>query len=154
MRRLAVLCATVFYSGLAPAAPGTVGSAAGLVMLAVVRLTESGVAELALVSGVLALGVWSSTVAEVHYDVHDPPPVVIDEVAGMLITLLFIPVGWIGWLLGFLVFRACDIVKPFPANRAERLPRGWGVMADDVVAGMYAHAGVRLIRWAAPTLMG
>ncbi len=72
---------------------------------------------------------------------------VIDEVAGMLVTLLAVPVGFTGAVVGFFVFRLCDIVKPFPARQAERLTGGWGVMADDLVAGIYAQGVLRLVLW-------
>ena len=72
---------------------------------------------------------------------------VIDEVAGMLVTLLAVPVGFAGALIGFFAFRLFDIVKPFPAREAERLPGGWGVMADDLVAGVYAQVLLRLVLW-------
>ena len=71
----------------------------------------------------------------------------------MSVTLLGIPVGWGGAVLGFLAFRLFDIVKPFPGRAAERLPRGWGVMADDIIAGVYAHLALRLLAWAAPALV-
>lgn len=73
----------------------------------------------------------------------DPGPIVIDEVMGMLITLFMIPVGWGGILLGFLLFRALDVLKPFPARQLERLHGGFGVMADDAMAAMYAHILLR-----------
>jgi len=65
--------------------------------------------------------------------------VVIDEVAGQILTFVATPrVAWMGLIFGFILFRALDIVKPFPARRAERLPGGWGIMMDDVVAGLYS----------------
>jgi phosphatidylglycerophosphatase A len=73
----------------------------------------------------------------------DPGPIVIDEVMGMLITLFMIPVGWGGILLGFLLFRALDVLKPFPARQLERLHGGFGVMADDAMAAIYAHILLR-----------
>ena len=79
------------------------------------------------------------------YQRRDPGLVVIDEVAGMLLTLLAVPVGPVGIVIGFLAFRLFDIVKPFPARQAEALPRGWGVMADDIVAGIYAQVALRMV---------
>jgi phosphatidylglycerophosphatase A len=73
----------------------------------------------------------------------DPGPIVIDEVMGMLITLFLIPVGWGGMLLGFLLFRALDVAKPFPARQLERLHGGYGVMLDDAMAGVYANLLLR-----------
>ena len=71
----------------------------------------------------------------------------------MSVTLLGIPVGWGGAVLGFLAFRLFDIVKPFPARAAERLPGGWGVMADDVVAGVYAYATMRVLALLVPSVV-
>ena len=69
----------------------------------------------------------------------DPGQVVIDEVAGQIITFLATPrVTWKGLLAGFIIFRLFDIVKPFPARRAERFPGGWGIMMDDLIAGLYS----------------
>ena len=80
----------------------------------------------------------------------DPGPIVIDEVMGMLITLFMIPVGWGGILLGFLLFRALDVVKPFPARQLERLHGGFGVMADDAMAAIYANLLLRGAYYLAP----
>ena len=72
--------------------------------------------------------------------------VVVDEVVGQMLTLLLIPHATWKWLLGgFLLFRLFDIVKPFPARQAERIPRGWGIMLDDVVAGVYGLAALAVI---------
>jgi phosphatidylglycerophosphatase A len=65
-------------------------------------------------------------------------------VMGMLITLFMIPVGWWGAVAGFLIFRVADVLKPFPANRLERLPGGVGVMADDAMAAVYANVALRV----------
>lgn len=147
MRSLQLALATVLYCGYVPIAPGTAGSIAGLVVFAAVRASGSSGVEVVTLLAVLALGVWAGTAAERHFGRRDPAPIVIDEVAGMLVTLLFIPVGWSGTIVGFLAFRVFDILKPFPAGAAERLPGGWGVMADDVVAGVYAHISLRLTVW-------
>ena len=81
--------------------------------------------------------------AERHFASTDPGPVVIDEVLGMLVTLFLNPVGWVGAFLGFLLFRLSDIVKPFPANKLEQLHGGIGVMADDLMAAIYANLALR-----------
>ena len=153
MSRLALLFATAGYVGLAPVAPGTWGSAAGVGLLLLVRQTGSPGLEAVLLAVVLASGVWSATAAERRYGRADPGAIVIDEIAGMLIALFWIPAAWPGLLAGFLAFRVFDIVKPFPAGAAERLPAGWGVMADDVVAGLYAHVTVRVLAAVAPAVM-
>lgn len=153
MARAAVWFATAGYVGLAPVAPGTWGAAVGVCLLLLVRLAAAPALEALLLAVVLAGGVWSATLAERRYGRRDPGAIVIDEVAGMLITLFWIPVTGIGLLAGFAAFRVFDIVKPFPVGAAERLPAGWGVMADDVMAGLYAYVTVRALAAAAPGLM-
>lgn len=150
MVRLAVLLSTFVYVGYAPFAPGTVGSAAGLVVYALVAWTGSPVVEVAAIVVLFAAGVWAGTTAERYFGGIDPGPIVIDEVVGMLITLAFVPVGWSGALAGFVLFRAFDVVKPFPAARFERLHGGLGVMADDAMAAVYANLALRAARWAVP----
>jgi phosphatidylglycerophosphatase A len=137
----ALLLATVCGVGYAPIAPGTFGSAAGLllwVLLPAAPLTQ-GIAIVAL----FVIGSWSASVAERHFGRTDPGQVVIDEVMGMLITLFLNPVGWRGALVGFLLFRVADVIKPYPADRLERLPGGIGVMADDAMAAVYANLALR-----------
>jgi phosphatidylglycerophosphatase A len=148
--RLAVFLSTFFYVGYAPVAPGTVGSAAGLVVYALVAWTGSSVVEVATIVVLFALGVWAATITERYFGGIDPGPVVLDEVVGMLITLAFIPVGWSGAMVGFFLFRVMDVVKPFPAGRFERLHGGLGVMADDAMAALYANLALRAARWALP----
>jgi phosphatidylglycerophosphatase A len=93
--------------------------------------------------GVFVIGTWSATVAEQQLHTTDPGPVVIDEVLGMLVTLFLNPVSWVGALAGFLLFRIFDVIKPYPANRLERLHGGLGVMADDAMAAIYANLALR-----------
>jgi phosphatidylglycerophosphatase A len=85
------------------------------------------------------VGVWSAEKAEKIFERVDPGQVVIDEVTGQIITFVATPrVNWMGLIAGFILFRAFDIVKPFPARRAERFPGGWGIMIDDAIAGLYS----------------
>jgi phosphatidylglycerophosphatase A len=88
-------------------------------------------------------GSWGGNVAERHFGRTDPGQVVIDEVMGMLITLFLNPVGWLGALAAFFLFRIFDVIKPYPANRLERLHGGVGVMADDAMAAVYANLALR-----------
>ena len=150
MDRLGVFLATCAHVGYVPVAPGTFGSAVGLVMFWLLRMTGSAGAEAAAIVAVLVLGVWSATAAERHFKGVDPGPVVIDEVFGMLVTLAFIPVGVAGAIVGFFVFRILDIVKPWPAQRFEALPGGWGVMADDGMAAVYGNLVMRGLVAVAP----
>ena len=120
MRRVGVLVATVGGAGYFPIAPGTIGSAVGIgvyLLLPSVWLVPVTVV-------ITAVGIWAAGEAALHFTREDPGPVVIDEVAGQLLTLLFTGVGVRGAILGFLLFRILDIVKPWPANRFERFPAG------------------------------
>ena len=143
MRRLGLFIATCGYLGYAPVAPGTFGSAAGLVVFAAVRSSGSTAVEAAVIVLLFLVGVWSGTQAEHHFGNVDPGPVVMDEVVGMLITLAFLPVNWTGAIVGFLVFRVLDVLKPWPAAGFERIPGGLGVMADDGMAAVYANLALR-----------
>jgi phosphatidylglycerophosphatase A len=139
----ALLVASVFGVGYIPVASGTFGSAAGLVLW--VLLPQSPFAQAVAIGVLFAIGSWSSSEAEQHFGRTDPGQIVIDEVVGMLITLFMNPVGWPGALAAFLLFRLFDIVKPFPANRFERLPGGLGVMSDDAMAAVYANLSLRAL---------
>jgi phosphatidylglycerophosphatase A len=143
--RLGLFVATCGYLGYVPIAPGTFGSAAGLVVYAAVRWSGSAGLEVAVIALLLAIGVWSGNVAERHFGGVDPAPVILDEVAGMLITLALIPVNLPGAIVGFLLFRLLDVIKPWPANRLEALPGGFGVMADDAMAAVYGNMVIRLL---------
>ena len=150
MTRVAVFVATVAYCGYFPIAPGTVGSAAGLLVYLLVWWSESVFVEVGLIVGLFAAGVWAGTTAERYFGGIDPGPIVVDEVVGMLITLAFIPVGLSGAIAGFFLFRVFDVIKPFPADRLERLHGGLGVMADDAMAAVYANMALRLVLWVMP----
>lgn len=150
MDRVGLFIATFGYLGYVPVAPGTFGSAAGLVVFYVVRSTGSSGVELAVIIVLFAVGIWSATVAERHFGDVDPAPVVLDEVVGMLVTLAFLPVGAVGMFVGFLVFRVLDVVKPWPSARLERLPGGLGVMADDGMVAVYGNLAMRGLIAVAP----
>ena len=145
MTRLAVFIATVAYCGYFPIAPGSVGSAAGLVVYLLVWWTRSPIVEVALIAAIFAAGTWAATHAERFFGGIDPGPVVIDEVLGMLITLAFIPAGWPAALTGFVLFRIFDVIKPYPARQLERLHGGIGIMADDAMAAVYANLALRVM---------
>ena len=141
--RLGLFVATFGYIGFAPVAPGTVGSAAGVALFYLVRTTDRAWAQGALIVLLLAAGVWAASVAERALGRTDPGPVVIDEVVGMLITLAWIPVTPLGALVGFLIFRVLDVVKPWPARQLEGMHGGLGIMADDAMAAVYGHLLLR-----------
>ena len=148
--RLATFVATFGYIGYVPVAPGTAGSFGGLAVYGLVRLIDNDYLEVSLLMMVVVVGIWASSVTERRFNRTDPGLIVIDEVAGMLMTLLWIQVTWVGALVAFLAFRVFDIFKPFPARWAERLPEGWGVMTDDLVAAAYAHVSVLIFAWVMP----
>ncbi len=143
MNVLAIALATALGAGYAPVAPGTFGSAVGLVLWWL--LPQSPIVQLAAILIVFALGSWSGSVAERHFKRTDPGHVVLDEVLGMQITLFMNPVGWVGALIGFMLFRVADIIKPYPANKLEALHGGFGIMADDAMAAVYSNLALRLL---------
>jgi phosphatidylglycerophosphatase A len=148
-QRLARLVATGLGSGYSPFAPGTAGSLVGLALYwPLARLEPAW-----LVAAIVVLffvGVAAATSVARQEGLHDPGIVVVDEVIGMWISLAFLPLTPITALAGFLLFRVMDIVKPPPARGFERFPGGWGIMADDVMAGVYANLVLRLALWAVP----
>ncbi len=150
MHRVGLFIATCGYLGYVPLAPGTFGSAAGLAVFFLIRSTGSMTVEVAAILVLFAIGIWSGTVAEHYFGGIDPAPVVMDEVVGMLITLAFLPVSVTGAIVGFLVFRVLDVVKPWPSARFERLPGGLGVMADDGMAAIYGNLVMHGLIWAIP----
>jgi phosphatidylglycerophosphatase A len=144
MKRLAVLLATSGGAGYTPIAPGTAGSAVGVVIyLLTYRLAV--VVQIALVVVISLIGVWAADVAARHFGRDDPGQVVIDEVAGQLLTLLLTGVGWMGAVAGFFIFRVLDVIKPWPARRLEHLHGGLGIMADDLMVALYGNILIRVL---------
>lgn len=150
MRRLALFISTFGYIGYAPIAPGTFGSAAGVAVFYAVRSTGSTAVEIGIIAALFTVGIWAGTVAEHHFGGVDPGPIVLDEVVGMLITLCVLPVNGTGVIVGFVLFRVLDVVKPFPSARFEQLPGGLGVMADDGMAAIYGNLAMHAAIWLAP----
>ena len=141
MVRVALAAATVLGVGYVPFAPGTFGSLVGLALWWVLPASTS--AQAVAIVALFIVGSWSGGVAERYLGTTDPSVVVIDEVMGMLITLFLNPVGWLGALGAFLLFRVFDVIKPYPSNQLERLPGGVCVMADDAMAAVYANLALR-----------
>ena len=144
--------ATFLGAGLGKPGPGTWGSvAAVLVWAAFARLLHPAphILMIALIAGIIlstALGIPAATIAARESGRHDPGFVVIDEVAGQWIALLGSPADWRHALIALLLFRLFDITKPFPARQLERLPAGWGIVFDDVAAGLYAWGVAAVLR--------
>ena len=150
MRRLGLFIATCGYIGFVPVAPGTAGSAAGVAIFYLISGVEAAWAQPLLIAVLFAVGVWGASTTERVLGSIDPGPVVIDEVVGMLITLLWLPVTPLGAFAGFLVFRVLDVVKPWPSRQLESLHGGLGIMSDDAMAAVYGHLLMRGLLWIAP----
>jgi phosphatidylglycerophosphatase A len=144
--RIAWYLATWFGSGLAPIAPGTVGSLAAIPLyVMVIREGRAGVAVAAVVTTLV--GVWAATRVARRLERKDPQVVVIDEVAGMLVTMLpFDTFSLRALAFGFVLFRLLDAIKPWPIRNLERLPEGWGIVLDDIGAGAVAAAILVVLR--------
>ncbi len=136
--------ATGGYAGCIPVCPGTCGSLWG-VALSFCLWRCSFIPLVLGLTGLVILAVVVSGRAEIVTGKADDPRIVIDEVVGMLIALLWVPFTWWMVLTGFLFFRFFDIVKVFPANLVQRLPGGYGVVGDDIVAGVYANVSLQLL---------
>ena len=145
MSRLVRFIATGFYSGYAPVMPGTAGSLLALILF----LLIPGFRGIWLILAVLLfffIGVWVSGLIE-KSEGKDPSIVVIDEITGMWLVFIALPADlhW-GWAAGgFMLFRIFDVLKPFPVNRSQRLPGGWGIMIDDVLAAAYTQICLRIL---------
>lgn len=139
--------ATAGPVGHLPKAPGTWGTLAGLPVYGLIRILPP-VWAVAALSALIGLAVLTSHLAEKSFGEKDPGKIVIDEIAGMAVTLAGIPLSWGNFLLGFGVFRALDIVKPFPIRQMERLTGGGlGIVLDDVAAGVIGNGVLRLLIW-------
>ena len=137
--------ATGCYSGYLPKAPGTWGSLVGLALFFVLQVLSLPV-YLAVVAAIFLIGIFAAGEAEKIMDNRDPGIVVIDEIAGMLITMIAVPATPLTMASGFILFRIFDILKPFPIRLVDqRFHGGLGIMLDDVLAGIYSLAVLHLV---------
>ncbi len=147
MKKLAIILATTFGSGFSPFAPGTVGALVAVIFYYFLIPAEPIPLSIIIVC-LTTVGIWAATETEQQYG-HDASVINIDEVVGMLITFIALEKTFFNIIVGFILFRFFDIVKPWPVSRAQLLPRGWGVMIDDVAAGVYSLLilhGIQLIQ--------
>lgn len=143
--------ASAGFAGYCPIAPGTAGSLVGLVIWWFGADLNIWL-QLSFIVTLFFLGVWAATLAEKDWG-HDAGRIVIDEVMGMWVTLWLLPKSWWLFAVGFLLFRAFDIIKPLGARLSQKLPGGWGVMVDDLLAGIYANLVLQVIfRFVIPAL--
>lgn len=141
---LTKMLATGFYTGYAPVA-GTVGTVpAWLIGWFLLGHNQSLLIGAAVI--VTIASVYIATQAE-HIFGHDAKSIVIDEWAGMWVTFILLPHTWTAYLVAFFAFRVFDVLKLPPAAQAEKLPRGWGITADDLVAGIQANLATHLVLW-------
>ena len=145
----ATLVATFFGIGRLKPGPGTWGSVATVLLWALasskIPVAHRTWATIMAAVAVTLIGIPAATLVARATGGKDPQFVVIDEVAGQLITLIAVPLGWKTPLAGLILFRVYDILKPFPIRRLERLPEGSGIVLDDVGAGLYALAVMHLL---------
>jgi len=141
---VAFFVASGAYSGRFPIAPGTAGSLVGVALGLALRWTRSPVVYGVVMAAVALLGWAAAGAVERQLGKKDPSVVVVDEVAGMMLSICFIPLTVLGLIFGFVVFRLLDVIKPFPCRRAESLSGGLGIMADDLIAGLYTNGILRL----------
>lgn len=141
MNRVSLAIATWFGCGYFPWGPGTIGSLAALAIAILLHVyVGSGRGTfLILIVVLLGPGIWAASRTARIVEREDPGLVVVDEVLGQWVTLLGATVlEWKSWIAAFVLFRLFDIWKPWPVRRFERLPEGWGIVSDDVAAGIYA----------------
>ena len=136
-----------FGSGLSPVAPGTMGTLIAIPIFLILSDLPLTI-YLSFVTILFLVGCWTSSLTAKALNVHDHPGIVIDEIVGYLITMIFVPVTWYWVLLGFLLFRLFDIWKPWPICIADqKLKGGFGIMIDDVLAALYSLLSLHIVIW-------
>jgi len=149
VKQLHYIIATALWSGYTPKAPGTAGSALGLIA-AWFFLSDNPQALLIAVGVSFFIGWWSADVVEKDLGKEDPSIVVIDEVSGMWLSLLFVPTNILLYLVAFGLFRLFDIWKPWPIENLQHLHGGLGIMLDDIIAGVYAFLVMQALLYFLP----
>ena len=143
--KTALLLATWFGTGAMPVTPGTFGTVASLPLILILN-HATPLQKVSFLIVFIALAIWSSSLCARILGKKDPSEIVIDEVAGFLLTILFLPTSWTALLLAFVLFRIFDILKPFPIGALDRnIPGGTGIVVDDLLAGVYTYIGTRLL---------
>lgn len=144
---IATLLATFFGAGRAPFAPGTVASAVALPFAWLILWKFGPIALLAASVVAYAVGVWATDDYAKRAGKEDPSECVIDEVAGQWLACAAAPLSPLGFGVAFVLFRFFDITKLWPVSLGEKLPGGWGIMTDDMVAGALSAAIIAALRW-------
>lgn len=144
MKLISKILSTFFGVGYFPLAPGTAASLCVLFLYKFFLHKLYWPYYLILLSGIFFIGVFCSARYARYRSLEDPQPVVIDEIAGQMLVYFKTAPDWTLLIAGFILFRAFDIVKPPPIRKSERLPGGWGIMTDDLIAGVYAGVLINL----------
>jgi len=146
MKKVILAIGTGLGAGYAPLCPGTLGTLWGVIIYFWIGvITTNLLWYLGVVLGILILGVWVAGECEFFLEKKDHPAIVIDEVGGFLVGMIGISFSPLFLVLGFILFRIFDIVKPFRIDRLHRLPAGWGIMADDLAAGVLTNLFLRVL---------
>ena len=145
MKKVAWFIGTGSGVGLAPVAPGTFGTAAALLIYYVLPVPSGSPIFLSIILVGLVVGIWATGILSTDNN-PDPGKVVWDEYVGLWITCFLLPKTWEWLILAFFIFRILDILKPWPIRRVESLPKGWGIMLDDVLAGIYGNLCINITR--------
>ena len=145
MKKVAWFIGTGSGVGLAPVAPGTFGTAAALLIYYVLPVPSGSPIFLSIILVGLVVGIWATGILSTDNN-PDPGKVVWDEYVGFWITCFLLPKTWEWLILAFFIFRILDILKPWPIRRVESLPKGWGIMLDDVLAGIYGNLCINITR--------
>jgi len=144
-KKIIEITATWFYTGYSPVAPGTAGTVGAIVVYALLFSELSPLFYSVVLVLLTVFAVYVSTIFAFEKGEDDPGCIVIDEVAGYLVTMAFIPFSTKYIIAGFLLFRFFDIVKPFPAGKLEKLPMGYGIVLDDIAAGIWSNIVLHFI---------
>ena len=145
MKHFYFLVSTFLGIGKIPVAPGTWASLAAVPVF--YGLMDRPLELSCVLTGIFFLGVFTTTRYAQERDEKDPPSAVIDEVLGMGVTLAAVPKEWPFVIMAVVFFRICDIWKPYPIRKLEKLPWGWGIMCDDLLAGIYARVWLQIGIW-------
>ena len=145
LKKIAWLIGTGAGVGLVPVAPGTFGTAAALLAYYVVPVPSTSLIFLSVILIGLIVGIWATSILSTD-DNPDPSKVVWDEYVGLWITCFLLPKTLAWAICSFFIFRIFDIAKPWPIRRIESFPKGWGIMLDDVLAGIYGNLCINITR--------
>ena len=146
MKKIVLALGTGLGAGYSPFIPGTIGSLWGVILyLLIWAISPNFLSQAVVLIIIFGMGIWISGKCEEYLKVKDHHCIVIDEVAGFLVSVFFFPFSFRFLIIGFILFRLFDIAKPFKIDKIGKLPKGWGIMLDDLAAGVLANIVLRVI---------